>query len=294
MDKIKTAQCAKKGMINIDNNIENYNEEIFEKIKRINEYGQEYWSARDLSKVLEYKDYRNFLVPVDKAMEACKKSGFEISLHFGEATYMLPRGNNAHRTVDTYYLTRYACYLIVQNADPSKKVVALGQTYFAIKTRQQELIDDYDTLSEEQKRLAIRKEMISHNKSLAYAAHNAGVIEPIDYAIFQNCGYQGLYGGLGRKEIHQLKGLKKSHDILDYMGSTELAANLFRATQTEEKLRKENIKGKSKANTIHFEVGAKVRKTMLEISGTAPEDLPTPVKSIKQIEKEHKKLPNDI
>ena len=187
-------------------------------------------------------------------------------------------------------LSRYACYLIVMNSDPSKEVIAVGQTYFAVKTRQQELIEDYDQLTEDQKRLAIRREMIEHNKSLAEAAQQAGVIDPRDYAIFQNMGYQGLYGGLGAKEIHARKGLKKGQNILDHMGSTELAANLFRATQTDEKLRREHIRGKERANQTHFYVGSKVRKTIKELGGTMPEDLPTPEKSIKTIQKEQSKL----
>ncbi len=275
-----------------NNNIENYNETIFESIKHIDEYGNEFWYARELAKVLEYKDFRNFLVSIDKAMEACKNSGNEISNHFGDTTEMVIIGSNAKRELKSYLLSRYACYLIVQNADPSKKIVALGQTYFAVKTRQQELTENYDTLSEEHKRLVIRDEIIRHNKSLAEAAQMAGIEKPKDYAIFQNKGYQGLYGGLGAKEIHEKKGLKKSQKILDHMCSEELAANLFRATQTDSKLRRENVTDKNTANQTHFEVGKKVRETIKELGGTMPEDLPTPEKSIKQIEKEHKKLEN--
>ena len=206
---------------------------------------------------------------------------------------MVPLGSGAERAVDDFMLTRYACYLIVMNGDPRKDVIALGQTYFAVKTRQQELIEDYDRLNEEQKRLAIRKEMREHNKSLAEAARNAGVVKPADYAVFQNRGYQGLYGGLGAKEIHERKGLKKSQQILDYMGSTELAANLFRATQTDEKLRREQVVGKQAAGDIHFQVGKKVRETIADLGGTMPEDLPTPSKSIKQIEREQMELLQD-
>lgn len=171
-----------------------------------------------------------------------------------------------------------------------KKMIALGQTYFAVKTRQQELIENFDNLTEEKKRLAIRGEMISHNKSLAEAAKMAGISDPRDYAIFQNKGYKGLYGGLGVKEIHARKGLKKSQKILDHMGSTELAANLFRATQTDEKLRRDHITGKEEANQTHFDVGQKVRQTIKDLGGTMPEDLPTPKKSIKQIEREQRNL----
>lgn len=198
----------------------------------------------------------------------------------------------ATKSVNDIMLSRYACYLIVMNGDPRKEVISVGQTYFAIKTRQQELIEYYDILSEDQKRLAIRKEMIEHNKSLAEAAQMAGVITPKEYAIFQNKGYQGLYGGLGAKDIHKKKELKKGQQILDHMGSTELAANLFRATQTDEKLRRENITGKEKAYSTHYEVGKKVRETIKELGGTMPEDLPTPEKSISQIEREQKKLKN--
>ena len=199
---------------------------------------------------------------------------------------MVPIGSGAERAVEDYMLSRFACYLVVMNGDPRKEVIAVGQAYFAVKTRQQELIEKYEEMSEDQKRLAIRNEMKRHNIALADAAHDAGVIEPKDYAIFQNKGYQGLYGGLGVKEIHARKGLKKSQKILDHMGSTELAANLFRATQTEEKLRRENIQGKAAANQTHYEVGRKVRQTIQELGGTMPENLPTPEKSVQQIERE--------
>lgn len=266
-----------------------YSEDTFENIKHVNEFGQEYWLARELQVVLDYSQWRRFEETIIRAKEACENSGINVSEHFADVGKMVDIGSGAIREVNDYQLSRYACYLIVMNGDPRKEVIAVGQTYFAVKTRQQELIDHYDQLSEDQKRLAIRHEMIEHNKSLAEAAQMAGVTDPRDYAIFQNKGYQGLYGGLGAKEIHARKGLKKSQNILDHMGSTELAANLFRATQTDEKLRRENIQGKEKANQTHFEVGQKVRQTIKELGGTMPEDLPTPRKSVKQIEREQKK-----
>lgn len=271
------------------NDIERYSEEIFENIKHVNEYGQEFWYARDLQRVLTYSQWRYFLEVIFKAMDACEASGNKVDDHFAEVRKLVQIGSGAERKVEDYMLTRYACYLIVMNGDSRKEVIALGQTYFAVKTRQQELIDDYEQLSEDQKRLAIRNEIREHNKSLAEAAKNAGVVEPRDYAIFQNRGYQGLYGGLGAKDIHTRKGLKKSQQILDHMGSTELAANLFRATQTDEKLRRDQVVGKKEAGDVHFQVGQKVRQTIKELGGTMPEDLPTPQKSIKQIEREEAK-----
>ena len=205
---------------------------------------------------------------------------------------MVAIGSGAEREMDAVKLTRYACYLTVQNADPSKTIVAQAQTYFAIQTRIAEVqqMEEYNRLStEEEKRLFLREEMAKHNSQLADAAKDAGVIEPYDYAIFQNYGYQGLYGGLGAKEIHARKGLKKSQKILDHMGSTELAANLFRATQTEEKLRRENIKGKNRANQTHYDVGQKVRQTIKELGGTMPEDLPV-AESIKSVETKQRKM----
>lgn len=276
----------------MNNEIARYSEETFESIKHVNEYGNEFWYARELQSILEYTEWRNFQKLIEKAQTACENSDMAVDECFVEVNKTSPMPNGGVKLIDDYMLSRYACYLIVMNGDPRKEVIAVGQTYFAVKTRQQELIDHYDELSEDQKRLAIRKEMKAHNKSLAEAAQKAGVIKSYDFAIFQNYGYQGLYGGLGAKEIHARKGLKENEQILDHMGSTELAANLFRATQTDEKLRRENIRGKEKANQTHYEVGRKVRQTIAELGGTMPEDLPTPEKSIRQIESEQKKRIN--
>jgi len=278
----------------MENELTSPNQTVFEQIKRTDQNQNEYWSARDLSAALEYSEYRHFKPVIDKAKEACKNSGYKVHDHFEDILEMIELGKGAKRKIENVKLSRYACYLIVQNADPSKEIVALGQTYFATQTRLQELqqMQAYQILkTEEEKRLFLRKEMFEHNKQLAAAAKNAGVIEPIDYAIFQNHGYKGLYGGLDAQGIHSRKGLKKSENILDHMGSTELAANLFRATQTEEKLKRENIKGKQKANQTHFEVGKKVRKTIQELGGTMPENLPK-AESIKKLAKkdEPKKL----
>jgi len=205
---------------------------------------------------------------------------------------MVGIGSGAQREIEDVRLSRYACYLIVQNGDPSKAVIALGQTYFAIQTRRQELADDaqFAKLSEDDKSLAIRNELAQHNRHLAAAAKDAGVLTPLDYAIFQDHGYKGLYGGLAAKDIHQRKGLRKSQKILDHMGSTELAANLFRATQTEEKLKRDRVRGKQHANQTHYAVGRKVRQTIEELGGTMPERLPVPERSIRQIESPKKKL----
>jgi len=265
---------------------------LFESIKHFDENGVEYWTSRSLWKVLEYNEYRNFLPVIEKAKIACENSGQRVENHFVDIHEMIVIGKGGERRVDSVKLSRYACYLIVQNADPSKTIVAQGQTYFAIQTRIAEVqqMKEYQALSdEEEKRLFLRAELQKHNSELASAAKDAGVIDSRDYAIFQNYGYQGLYGGMTAKDIHARKGLKQSQKILDHMGSTELAANLFRATQTEEKLRRENIKGKQKANMTHYEVGAKVRQTIKELGGTMPEDLPT-VENIKAVEKKKQKL----
>ncbi|MBU0473508.1 MAG: DNA damage-inducible protein D [Bacteroidetes bacterium] len=265
---------------------------VFEQIKRVDENGNEFWTARDLFKVLEYSEYRHFKPVIEKAKEACVNSKYKLANHFEDMLEMVPIGSGAERKTENIKLSRYACYLIVQNADPNKEVVALGQTYFAVQTRLQEIqqMDKYNSLdTEDEKRLFLRNELKRHNLQLADAARNSGVISHYDYAIFQNHGYKGLYGGLDAKAIHENKGLKKTQKILDHMGSTELAANLFRATQTEEKLKRENIKGKNEANKTHFEVGKKVRQTIKELNGTMPEDLPTK-ESIKKLEDKSKKI----
>lgn len=270
--------------------IEKQHHQTFENIKQTGNDNSEFWMARQLGKILDYAEYRNFLPVIEKAKKACVNSGQPVENHFVEMHEMVPIGSGAERKMESYALSRYACYLIVQNGDPSKPVIANGQTYFAIQTRRQELADDktFQRLKEDEKRLFLRNEMKEHNKKLVEAAQQAGVESNLDFAIFQNHGYKGLYGGLDAKGIHQHKGLKKSQQILDNMGSTELAANLFRATQTEEKLRRENIQGKTKANTTHFEVGKKVRQTIEELGGTMPEDLPTPDEDLKKLEKRAK------
>jgi DNA-damage-inducible protein D len=268
------------------------NTATFERIRCVDQDGNEYWSARDLQPLLDYATWDKFKRVIDRAAEACRQSGQEVADHFSQLGKMVDIGSGAARSVDDYRLSRYACYLIVQNGDPSKPVIAYGQTYFAVQTRRQELEDAqaFVGLSEDEKRLAIRNELAEHNKQLAAAAKDAGVETSLDYAIFQDHGYRGLYGGLRAKDIHGRKGLKKSQKILDHMGSTELAANLFRATQTEEKLRRDEVADKQHANQTHHAVGRKVRQTIQDLGGTMPENLPTPEQGIKQIETAQKKL----
>jgi DNA-damage-inducible protein D len=245
---------------------------IFESIRKVNEYGQEYWSARDLYKLLGYTEYGKFLPAIERAMEACKNSGQKTKDHFAGVSEMIKIATGTQketvRESQNFDLSRYACYLIAQNGDPRKEEIALAQTYFAIQTRLQEV---QELQIEDSKRVFLRDEMKEHNKKLAKAAKDAGVI---NYASFQDYGYMGLYGGLRQKDIHTRKKLKKNEAILDHMGSEELAANLFRATQAEAKLKRENIFGQSKASQAHNEVGKKVRKTIKELGGTMPENLP--------------------
>ncbi len=260
----------------------------FEDIKNIREDGSEFWYARDLSLALDYNKWENFHKVIKRAMIACENSGHNISNDFPEVRKIVNAGATTKPLVD-YELTRYACYLIVQNGDPRKEVIALGQTYFAIQTYRQEVADRFNQLDEDSRRLVVRGDIKQWNQLLAETAHNAGVITNEEFAIFQNAGYMGLYGGLTVDDIHEKKGLEVGQKILDYMGSTELIANLFRISQTEEKLRKDNVSDANTATIVHHTVGKEVRKAIEEIGGTMPEDLPTPEKSIAQIEKEQMK-----
>jgi len=259
----------------------------FERIKRVNQSGAEFWSARELARVLEYREFRNLGAAIAKAREACTQSGQAVSDHFVLFNDMVGIGSGAQRELEDWALSRYACYLVIQNADPSKPLVALGQSYFAIQTRRQELADD-QALQEDQKRLLLRAEMKTRNKKLAGVAKQAGVVQPLDYAIFMDHGYRGLYGGLGMRDIHERKRLKGKEHILDHMGSLELAANLFRTTQAEDKLRRENVRNKAQANKIHEVVGRTVRRTIHELGGTMPENLPV-AENIKKVESREKK-----
>ena len=257
----------------------------FEEIKQT-ENGVEFWYARDLAGALGYAKWENFSKVVKRAMLACKNSGYEISDHFPDVRKMVEIGSDANRKLLDYKLTRYACYLIVQNGDPRKEIIALGQTYFAIQTRRAEVADTFNQLDENNKRLVVRGNIKQWNQLLAEAAHNAGVITDEEFAIFQNAGYMGLYDGLSVSDIHAKKGLTEKEKILDFMGSTELIANLFRISQKEEKLKKDAVSTPAEANNVHYEVAEKIRKAMIDMGATLPENLPRPEKSIQVIERE--------
>ncbi|MBN9506599.1 MAG: DNA damage-inducible protein D [Altererythrobacter sp.] len=264
----------------------------FEDAARKTDEGNEFWTARDLAKLLGYADYRNFLTAVEKAKTACRAMRLDPDDHFVDVTDMIEIGKGGRREVDNIHLDRYACYLVAQNGDPRKRQISFAQNYFAIQTRRQELADehgvDFDTLSENQKRLYLRNQVVAENKRLMSAARASGVVSGADFGKFNNKGYQGLYGGRGKAEIQQYKRLPSGANILDHMGSTELAANLFRITQTEEKLRSKNIVGKERACDAHYEVGLKVRQTMRELSGIMPEDLPV-AEDVKKIARQERK-----
>ena len=261
---------------------------IFESIKHIDDNGIEFWYARDLQKVLQYKDWRNFLKVIEKAKISANNTSLDTNYWVVEVNKPIKNGKGKEEFIKDYKLTRYFCYLIMQNADPSKEVVALGQTYFAIQTRKQELSErEYSSLTEDEKRFYQRDLTRKGNYSLNQAAKNAGVK---NFDKFHNAGYKGLYNGETANDIAKRKGLRYREDILDNMGSEELADNLFRIVQTEAKLRKEKIEGEKNAAETHYEVGKKVRKAIADIGGTMPENLPTPEKSLKELEKEQKKI----
>ncbi len=269
------------------NELKTYNKKIFDEIKHIDEFGCDYWLARELMPVLEYSKWERFSNAIDNAKIACKNSGYDINEHFPGVGKMIKLAKGAQRKVLDYKLSRYACYLIVQNADPRKEVIALAQTYFAIQTRKQELSEkEYSLLSEDEKRFYQRDLTKKGNYSLNIAAKNAGVK---NFDKFHNAGYRGLYNGETADDIAKRKGLRYREDILDNMGSEELADNLFRIVQTEQKLKRDNVITENHANTTHYNVGRKIRNTISELGGTMPEDLPTPNKSLKALEKEHNK-----
>ena len=268
------------------NQISEYNETTFESIKHINEYGKEYWYARELQVALEYKEWRKFSGVMDKAMNACNNSNINVLDHFAQADKMVEISSGAKRKQVDYELSRYACYLIVQNADARKKVVALGQTYFAVQTRKQELSEkEQVNLTEEEKRFTQRDLTKKGNYSLNQTAKNCGVK---NFDKFHNAGYKGLYNGETANDIAKRKKLRYREDILDNMGSEELAANLFRITQTEAKLKKDNISSEDAANQTHYNIGKNIRDVIIKNGGTMPEKLPTPKKSLKELEKEKK------
>ena len=270
------------------NELKEYTEKMFEDIKHIDEVGNEYWHARELAKVLEYKDWRNFLKVLNKAKKTCINSGFNENEQLVEINKLSKRSNNAITNIQDYKLSRYACYLIAQNGDSRKKTIALAQTYFAIQTRKQELSEkEYSMLTEDEKRFYQRNLTRKGNYSLNMVARNVGVR---NFDKFHNAGYKGLYGGKTANDIARRKKLRYREDILDNMNEDELVANLFRINQTKQKLLKDKVQGESNASDIHYEVGKKVRKAIKDIGGTMPEDMPTPKKSLKELEKENKKL----
>ena len=269
------------------NELEKYKERIFDDIKHIDEYGAEFWYARELMPLLGYKEWGKFEGAIQKAMETCKVSNYKTFDHFVGSAKMVNIGSKTQRKLEDYKLTRYACYLIVQNCDSRKEAIALGQTYFAIQTRKQELYEEqYNELSEDEKRLLIRKQTKNGNNQLNKTAVNAGV-KNLDK--FHNVGYKGLYNGETAADIAKRKGLRYREDILDNMGSDELAANFFRISQTNQKLVNDNIHGQEKANETHYKVGKEIRNVIKKIGGTMPEDLPTPKKSLKEIKQLNKK-----
>ena len=268
------------------NELKEYTEKLFEDIKYIDEKGNEYWLARELQQVLEYKEWRKFNNVINKATIACNNSKARLEEHFVQVDKTIKMPRNASKIINDYKLSRYACYLIVQNADSKKKVIALGQTYFAIQTRKQELSEkEYSELTEDEKRLYRRNQARKGNFNLNKTAVNSGVK---DLAKFHNAGYKGLYNGETANDIAKRKGLRYREEILDNMGSEELADNIFRIAQTDAKLKRDNVDNEYTANSVHYEVGKEIRDSIKRLGGTMPENLPTPRKSLKELEKEEK------
>ena len=270
------------------NEIKEHTEKIFEDIKHIDEVGNEYWYARELQRVLGYSQWRRFKNTVSKAKASCNNSNVRVEDHFANVGKMINLGKGGTRNINDYKLSRYACYLIAQNGDSRKKTIALAQTYFAIQTRKQELSEkEYSMLTEDEKRFYQRNLTRKGNYSLNIVARNVGVR---NFDKFHNAGYKGLYGGETANDIAKRKKLRYREDILDNMGSEELAANLFRITQTESKLKRDNISSENDANKTHYNIGKNIREVIAKNGGTMPENLPTPEKSLKELEKENKKL----
>ncbi len=267
-----------------------YTENTFENIKHVDDYGNEYWLARELMKALEYSKWSNFAGVIDKAKSACKLSKYNINDHFADIGKTIKMPKRATKIIDDYKLSRYACYLIAQNGDSRKESIALAQTYFAIQTRKQEItVQEYNSLTEDEKRFYQRNLIKQGNYTLQKVATSSGVKK---MAEFHNAGYRGLYNGETADDIFKRKKLRYREDILDNMNEDELVANLFRINQTKQKLLKDNVQGEKEAKDVHYEVGKKVRKAILDIGGMMPEEMPTPRKSLKELEKEKKKLEN--
>ena len=274
------------------NELKEYTERLFEDIKHIDENGSEFWYARELQVSLDYKRWQKFLNVIEGAKNACKQSNNLLLDHFTQVGKMIKLGKGGNRNVIDYKLSRYACYLIAQNGDSRKRVIALAQTYFAIQTRRQELSEkEYNTLTEDEKRLYQRNLTRKGNYSLNIAAKNAGVK---NFDRFHNSGYKGLYNGETANDIAKRKGLRYREDILDNMGSDELIANLFRISQTEQKLKKDNVSLEKTANETHFNIGKNIREVIIKNGGTLPEELPTPDKSLKEIERDNFKIKNKV
>ena len=274
------------------NEIKEYTTKLFEDIKHIDEFGNEYWLARELQKVLGYQQWRSINELIERAKIACKESRYSIDDHFAVQRKMVDIGSKTKRDVIDYKLSRYACYLIVLNCDPRKKIIALAKTYFAFQTRKQELSEkEYNELTEDEKRLYRRNQARKGNYNLNKTAVNSGVK---DLARFHNAGYKGLYNGESADDIFKRKKLRYREDILDNMGSEELADNIFRIAQTDAKLKRDSVDNEYTANSIHYEVGKEVRNSIKRLGGTMPEKLPTPEKSLKELEKEGKKIENKV